>query len=222
MNITQLIGMAVNGELQALHTKNDKDVIVGYINLGLIELYKRFPLKTEEILITLGQSGTNYTMNTANNSLYTMPDDFMYIISAYGELDENYSGYPSVLPVNEDNNPMSINMVSWNTIQIPVNTVGATVSIVYASAPDLITYSDGKYYANGVEITNVPIPYQLVEALLHYVGYRGHASVNGEINSENSTHYTRFEKSCATIIKQGMFTGDDTNMNSRITNRCFV
>ena len=56
----------------------------------------------------------------------------------------------------------------------------------------------------------VPISSQYLEALLHYIGYRAHGAVNGEIQAENSTHYTRYLNACNEIERLGSLTPDDT------------
>lgn len=217
MYIQQVVRMARSGELQNLGLQEDESVVADYINLGLIELYKRFPIKTEEVVITIGESGDNYEM--INDSTYRMPDNFMYLVAAYGEIDDGSDQLVDVLPINEEDNMYSINTISWDTVQIPTATIGARISLIYIASPDLISYDDstGNWTIGSTTAADVkvPLPPQMIEALLHYVGYRGHASVNGEINSENSTHYTRFEASCARIEQLGLFTQDDMSTDVR-------
>ena len=204
MTINDVITLAQGGELKGLAVKSDNETIVGYINLGLIELYKRFPIKTNEYIITL----------TEDTEIYTMPDDFMYIVAAYGEVDAYSDDTVNILAINEEDNPLSINTINWNQIQIPVNIDGEYISLIYAASPEFLSVDD--------LTATVPIPPQMVEALLHYMGYRAHSSVNGEIQAENSTHYTRFDASCARISTLGLFTSDDLNMDRKFSSRGFV
>ena len=60
MTITQLIDLAKSGKLRNIKVPNETPSILGYINLGLIELYKRFPLRVEEALVTLKDGKTEY------------------------------------------------------------------------------------------------------------------------------------------------------------------
>jgi len=215
MTIQQLIDMAKQGELKNLAVANDTNAILGFLNLGLIELYKRFPIDLNEVVITLGEDGdvdNPYTL--ISDELYEMPSDFMWLTSAYGEAPE-YSNETVVdLPVNEEDDPLSVNMVSWNTLQIPLTTDGAYVGVIYTASPAVYTDTD--------LAETLPIPPQMVEALLHYIGYRAHNAVTGEISSENTTHYTRFEASCSRIEQKGMITVDDISMDSRVSDRGFV
>jgi hypothetical protein len=191
MTVNALINMAVNGELKNLAIKDDTEAILGYLNLGLIELYKRFPLNVKEYVIEL-QDGVE---------IYTMPSDYMWVVAAYDEVPEGSSDIVAEIAINEEDNPASLNTVSWNQVQIPVTVTGAYVSVIYVAAPATLTTDDLE--------GDLPVPPQLIEALLHYVGYRGHGSVDGNIQGENNTHYQRFEISCDRVVKEGMYTSDD-------------
>jgi hypothetical protein len=204
MNIEDVISLASTSELSSLAVKDDSAAILDYVNLGLIELYKRFPVSVKEQVIAL----------LDNTDTYSMPEDFMWVVAAYGEVQEGSSVTVNTLPINEEDNPLSINMINWYQVQVPMSMTGAYISIIYTAAPRMY------YTADLAEV--VPIPPQLVEALLHYVGYRAHAAITGDIKEENNTHYQRFEASCKRVETKGMFTSDDVNMDSRIVNRGFA
>lgn len=50
--------------------------------------------------------------------------------------------FVNLIPINEEDNPASINTSSWNKIQVPVNTGGAHISIIYVAKPTTYTVSD--------------------------------------------------------------------------------
>ena len=79
MTIRQVIDLAKTSELANLSIGNKDEVVLGYINLGMIELYKRFNLRVEEWIITLED----------NVDIYTTPSDFMWAVAAYGEVTDN-------------------------------------------------------------------------------------------------------------------------------------
>lgn len=204
MTVQNVIDLARNGELKNIAVRDDVSAVLGFINLGLIEMYKRFPIKTEEHIIEL-QDGVD---------VYTMPDDFMWIVAAYDEVDEDSDAYVKVMPINEEDNPLSLNTIAWNKVQLSVSILNAYISVIYVAAPPVFTEADLE--------EELPLPPQMVEALLHYIGYRGHGSVDGNIQAENSTHYQRFEASCQRIRQEGMITPDDLNMSGRLGDRGFV
>ena len=214
MTVREVLDMARFGELRNLKLGDSEEAaIVSYINLGLIELYKRFPLSIKETILELG--------NTLGNE-YTLPEDCMWLISAYGEVPENQSKFRTYeLSINDENDPLSINTVGWNKVQIPVTAAGAYVSLIYAASPDSterVTYDENGYYKD----ENIALPVQLIEPLLFYIGYRAHGAMDGNIQSESNTHYMRFDKSCEKIKTEGMFTNDDMNMRYRVSERGFV
>ena len=196
MLISDVITDAKYGELQQLAIKNDDDAVISFINLGLLELYKRFNLRTEEAIITLDSNTTIYTLDPALPNIDMLSDcDLMYIINAYNEAGE-------LIEINNEDDDLSILTPTYNTVQIPNPADGTYISIFYAAGPTRVTdLSD-----------TLKLPPALYEALLHYVGYRGHGSVDGNINTENNTHYMRFEKSCDTAKDFGLVTADDMRL----------
>ena len=205
MTAQEVIDLAKNGELKQLAIKNDVNAVIGFINLGLIELYKRFPIETKEYIIEIIDGVKEYSL----------PSDFMWIMDAYGEVPVA-ANLTTVnrLPINDEEDPLTVNTVGWNKLQIPTATSGQYVSIIYVVSPVKIT-----------ELTlndPLPIPEQFIEALLNYIGYRGHGSIDGKIDTESNTHYQRFEMSVARIVKEGMFTEEGMSMVNRIADKGFV
>ncbi len=204
MTVQQVVDLARNGELKNLAVKDDNEAIIGYINLGLIELHKRFILDMKEHIVEL----------VDNQEIYPLPADCMYIATAYGEIDRESNGAVNVLPINVEDNPLSINTINWKEVQIPLYIAGSYVSLVYVTIPEYLTVANIG--------DTIALPIQLLEALLHYVGYRAHGSVNGNVQEENNTHYQRFELSCKRVEELGLFTMDDLDMDDKFNMRGFV
>lgn len=203
MKLSLVLTQARSGELAGLSTVDKSDEkVVGYINLALIALYNRFQLATEEAIITLRPDIPKnvYTLNSTDADVRVAgqpmaDDEFMSIIAAYEE-----NG--AEIPVNDDANPYGVFTVSYNQVQVPMLVDNGHISIVYRKNPKLLTSTD--------EDTDVPLPMQFLEPLLHYVGYRAHGAVDGNINTENNTHYTRYIASCNMLESAGVLTADDT------------
>lgn len=213
MTVGEVIDMAKFGELRNLVAGPDEDrAIVSYLNLGLIELYKRFPLSVKEHLVEL----------SADQEIYTLPSDCMWVISAYGEVPADMRNvYTNELDINNEDNPLSINTVGWNQIQVPLSVDSAYVSLIYAAGPDSsqkITYDALESYKQ----SNIAIPLQLIEPLLHYVGYRAHGAMDGNVQAESNTHYMRFDASCKKVKVEGMITRDNLDMDYRISDRGYI
>jgi len=196
MTVEKVIDLAVKGELKKLAVKDDTDSIISFINLGMIELYKRFPLDTEEVIIELGRvTDNNDSYERISDTVYKLPNDLMYISAAYEEDGTEIS-------INKEDDPLSIMTISWNKIQVPVATSGAYISVIYVKEPELIVNTPATL------AEDIELPVQLVEALLHYIGYRGHGSIDGNIQAENNTHYQRFEASVQRAKTLGVMTTD--------------
>ena len=215
VKLSTIISQARSGELKSLSTKDKTDdVIVNYINMALIALYGRFQLATQEAIITLRPDipKTIYTMSSTDSDVKVagaLMDDteFMCISSVWNE-DGTKAG------INDEKDPTSVYTLSYNQIQVPLLAEGGFLSVIYRKNPTLIEYIDDGY-TNATD-TVVGIPLQLLEAMLHYIGYRAHGSLNGNINTENNTHYMRFDAACNMARELGVLTPDDVSSKSVI------
>lgn len=204
MTVRQVIDLAKASELNGLGKASTDEVVVGYINLAMIELYKRFGLRNKEWIIEL----------VDGVDIYTMPADFMWAVAAYGEVDIRSTETVNQLPINEEDNPLSVNTVSWNKLQVPVAVSGAYISVIYVASPDV-------YTVNGLEEV-LDLPPQMLEALLAYVGYKGNSTIDSGVQTEDNAWYIRFEASCNKIREYGVMTSDDMYMNKRLSTRGYV
>ena len=204
MTVRQVIDLAKASELTGLPAASKDETVLGFINLGVLELYKRFTLSVEEWIIAL-EDGQSY---------YTAPEDFMWIIAAYGEVGMDSVQEVNVLPVNEEDNPLSINTVGWNKVQVPLSVTGAYVSIIYAATPEVYSITDMNKPVN--------IPPQMVEALLAYIGWRANSTIDTGIQTEDTVWYNRFESSCSRLEVKGFINANDMVMTNRLNMRGFV
>ena len=182
MTLNDVVTQLKYGELRSVASRNDMDAIVSYVNLALIALYSRFSLKVSEQLIPMQDNITEYLLN----------EDAMTIRAIYDENGDEFA-------LDDETSLFSIMQVDFETIQVPNPSTGATLSVIYLPAPTTLTYIDETSLTS-----RVPIPPQLLEPLLHYVGYRAHGSMNGDIKAENNTHYMRYEASCKRIEDLGL------------------
>ena len=193
MLVSEIINLASSSELRQLSVRTDTNAVIGFINLGMLELHKRFTLKAEEAIITLQDGKTLYTLDGTDTDVsITNPGNFLIAIECYDE-----SG--KLVPVNDERNLLGIMTPSYNTIEVINVTDGAKLSVIYRSSVPFST----------AVTDNVALPPQLLESLLHYIGYRGNTTVSADIKAENNTHYMRFDQSCQRVIDQGLVLSDD-------------
>lgn len=207
MIIKHVVTLAKYSELAGVAVKNDIDAIVAFMNLGMIELYKRFNIKVEEHVINLSEDSV----------YYEMPSNFMYAIEAYGETDRSEDNAQNPIGINDEDDPSSIFFTDWNTVQVPFSVSGGYISINYAAKPENITSEQAE---DGV--SELQLPDVLMECLLSYIGFRGYLGVKSDAQSENNAHWARFERSCKKVIELGLANpADSMSMSSRISERGF-
>lgn len=208
MIIKEVVNLAKYSELAGVAAKDNIDAIVAFINLGMIELYTRFPLKVEETLVSL----------VDNQIYYNMPANFMYPISAFGEVEEFSEVTAKEIGINDEDDPLSVYFPSWSVMQVPSPTQGSYISVIYVAKPATITAvqaDDG--------VTELPLPDVLIDALLSYIGFRGHLGVKSDAQSENNAHWIRFEQNCAKAEKLGIaYPANSLSMSKRLYDRGFV
>ena len=208
MIIKELITLAKFSELSGVAVKDNTEAIVAFINLGMIEIYGRFPVKTEEHIIEV-VSGT---------SLYTTPSNFLYATDAYIEAPEDSDEEFTSIGINDEDDEFSIFFTSWNTVKVPESLADSSVYLKYSSKPSSITIVQAK---DG--ITELDLPDTLIDCLLSYLGYRGHLGVKSDSQSENNAQWARFERNCKKAKELGIaYPAYAVTMNERINDRGFV
>jgi hypothetical protein len=193
MLVSQIIDLAASSELRNLAVRTDTAAVIGFINLGMLELHKRFTLRSEEAIITMRDGKSLYSLDgTDSDVAITNPADFIVIVECSDEVGD-------VLSINDESNALGIMTPSYNTVEITNVTDGARLSVIYRSSVAFITS----------RTDNVVLPPQLLESLLNYIGYRGNSTITADARAENNTHYMRFEHSCQRVLDNGLISEDD-------------
>lgn len=219
MTANEVMVLARSGELRQLGSsiKDDDATLIAFINLGLTEIYKRFVLKTDEAMITLVDAKTIYKLDGTDADVSMGTGNFMYLLTAYGEGDSlsDYTTDDLVLPINSEDDPYSVNTISYNEVQVPLITGGAFISLIYASKPTKVTL---------LTLDNeLDLPDTLIDPLLEYIGYRGYKGMGDRGQSEDDIYFLRFEAACDKVRELGVaIAPDDFEMPERLNNRGFV
>ncbi len=201
MLVEDVIHLARYSELGSGAIKDNTPAIVSFINLGMIELYKRFALNRLEIVVPI----------EVGKTLYTLPDDFMYATSAFHTVEENGELKNKVVSINDEQKEKSVFFPSYNKVQIPSDLDTTEITIIYVNKPP-------KYTIENLQDT-IALPEVLVESLLHYLGYKAHLGIRSDGQSENNSHYQRFERSVNKAKQLGVVSSTDYY---RETNRIFI
>lgn len=209
MNASEAIELVKESELKQLSVKNDKKVILGFLNMGILEIHKRFVLWQAEATITMATGVTSYKLDgTDPNVTIDLSDhELLMVDEAF-----DYDGEP--LSINDENDELSLATPQYNVIEMRPDSVtdAVTISLIYRGAPKFLTH----------EKAIIPLPPQFYEALFHYVGFRGHGSQKtGEAQLADNTHYKRFDNSCKRIKFEGLYT-EDSMESTKFDDRGFV
>lgn len=178
MKISTIINLATYGELNQLSIKNNTEIILSFMYLGLIELYKRFNIgiKTETFTSTTTTSVYNLRNTDINQILTIYDSNKKELISKLVQCDTDYD----------------YSQINFNTILL-TNPKDELLTVVYKASPPEIDETT----------ETIELPDDMLEALLHYIGFKAHSAVNGNKNSENDNHYLKFERSCALLDSMG-------------------
>ena len=195
MLASDIINLAKSTELRQLGVKDDEQAVLGFLNLGILELHKRFAIKQEEAIITMRNGKSIYRLDGLDIDV-SMEEgaitNFLITTAVWNEQGEE-------VVINDEDDPKSIMTPEYNVIEVPVITDQAQLSVIYRCAPDFTCdYGD-----------DVAVPPQMIEALLHYIGYRAHGTISSDVKLENNTHYIRFRASCDRINERGLALPDD-------------
>ena len=205
MTLQEIVDAARYSELHGVAMKDNNAAIITFINLGMLELYKRFPLKIKEYVVAVSTS----------NFFGKLPSDFMYALSAQDNSGQD--GALQDIAINDPNSDVGISIPSYKELQIPYieDRIRTIVSLVYVAKPPSYSISDLE--------SELELPETLINCLLHYVGYKAHLGVKGDGQAENNAHWLRFDRSCKEARELGVaFPVDSWEMGDRINNRGFA
>ena len=180
-------------------------ILISYLNEANLEIHKHFGLIQKELVLT----------DVINNSLHSVPVDFLYAISA------EFNDGTEVAINNERTN--FVDKVDYNvSLLFPApfkilvkgtdNLKRDDISVVYVSTPPVLTLT--------TQFVDLPQVYN--EALYNYVAYKAHASIKGDMKEENNTYYLRYQASLKNIRLLGMTNSDNLDSNVKLTDRGFV
>lgn len=236
MYLTELFNHISYGELANFYIGNtsegvirqeDYPKIINNINIALIEIYKQVPLRYEQVIIqqyshildykldkrySYAANGYNadlpngqkaYIMDSVNRPFL---DNVINVVSVHSEIGQE-------LPLNDSNNPNSINTPTPDVIQIPYPVDTNVVFVVYRAHPPKLNSNIANI--SGVE---VDIPAVVVEPLLAYLGYR--AYINNTNKQESIAYFNRFNTLIAGIQNAGVMS--ETPVNTRFKDNLWV
>jgi len=212
MRVSDIVNSAVKGELKPIYLsdigvegsrtedqQSNLDSILDFINQGLIDLYKRYPLLTRELL---------YTLTAGDSNGYELPEDFLNPISAVTDTGE-------ALVFGEDRgNTLSILFPAPGHILLKGDFKPEVkqISLVYSILPPL---------ANDLE-DELVLPYVYLDPLLKFVAYKGYSSISNSNQKPESFNYLQSYYTSLEFINNNGLNLPDSIYNDKLYSRGFV
>lgn len=209
MKLLDVIRISRRTKLKQLSDIDKTDeVLVDFINLAVLDLYRRFTFKTHEAVISLKAAVTDYSLAGADENV-SMPanSEVLQITSAY---DENRR-----IGINDDVDDFGIYTLDYLTIQVPVTEDAAFISILYKPYPQDITYSvDGS--GNTIDAT-IELPKGAIDCITNYLGYLCYDSVDA---GSGDSYLQKYEMACAKLVEDGIVPQETYNID--VTSKGYV
>lgn len=173
--------------------------IIANINLGLLQLYSKFPIIEKTVAIAQFSHISIYTLTreyARTNTESTQP--YKYILDHFHEpfmddilqITSGSDEFGRPVPLNDENNPHSWFIPAFNQLQVPNAKTGETCFLTYRCKP---TYIEPTTTDLNQEVY-LPLP--LLDALINFVAFKVFISMGGENTNTAQLYQQLFDKCC--------------------------
>ena len=221
MKVSDVIATARSCELSNLSTSSFTDSrIIQFINLGIIELSKRFVISTKAEKIKTSVYTSMYTLRSP---------DVIGILDIYDK-----TGRALVSQVLSDDEDYDYKLINNTTFLYKhktdykateeVNPITGIEILQYAQEPDnelMVIYSAvADLVLNTTDELTIPLVF--IDPLVAYIGYKASHSITQAQSGggENMTSLTKFEASCR-LLENSVYVGQTNLMSKSIQSKGF-
>ena len=180
MRLKEIITIAKNTDLKQIVVGEQDDQIMSLLNLALIDIYGRFNLIQEEQLIVLVADKTRYQLLAESQRVLSI-----------------YNGDGDTLPINDNNDTDSVFMPTPFILHVTEPVSDEVLSVIHSITPPIIT-------TENINTVDFIVPPALLEPIVAYMSYRAYLSMNGDAQTENMSHYMRYERAISDVYKRGL------------------
>lgn len=177
MIMKDVVDIAKMTSLVNLQVGRDDNVIIKLVGLGVSELYRRFNMS---IKVEAVKTHPNLALYELRNS------DVSLILSVYNS-DNRELRQTDIIDGIRD-----IKIINYRSFLLENPRDDLLFAVYKASAPRFTTLED-----------EIDLPDSMIDALLIYVGYLGHSTINTDNTNESTTYYRRFDAACTSLDYQG-------------------
>ena len=210
----------LGNSLQGTIAEADYPKIVSAVNLGLLDLYKKFQLRKGEFIIHQHADVTSYYLRKERAAELTEMDDYCYIeIGEDESFPEDFISVNSLwedsgteIPLNDKSNKATGGFTpSFDVLQMTPRVPPIAVHVEYRARYPKIVITE----TFDPEKVELHVPDFIMEPLLYFVAsrvFRGIASkaTEGETTSA-ITYHTLYRTACLEIEQNGLVTPNDSS-----------
>lgn len=222
MKVSQFLSFVRDSELSNLSSNSfTDDRLISFMNLGIIELSKRFRLATKVETIQTSMYTHIYTLRHSDviNILDIIDSTGKSLIPQRTSDSESYDyklmSNNSFLLKRKFDYVASIThtpvkggeLEDLQEVQAP----DLSLVVVYSAIADLVTDKED----------DLPIPELFIEALMSYVGYKSYRTLGANGQNDSSEKWKVFEY-CCSLVTNSSYAGNDSILGKSVQSKGFV
>ena len=222
MKVSQFLSFVRDSELSNLSSNSfTDDRLISFMNLGIIELSKRFRLATKVETIQTSMYTHIYTLRHSDviNILDIIDSKGKSLIPQRTSDSENYDyklmSNNSFLLKRKFDYVESITHTKVKGGELEdlqeVQAPDLSLVVVYSAIADLITDKED----------DLPIPELFIETLMSYVGYKSYRTLGVNGQNDSSEKWKVFEY-CCSLVTNSSFAGNDAILGNSVQSKGFV
>ena len=222
MKVSQFLSFVRDSELSNLSSNSfTDDRLISFMNLGIIELSKRFRLATKVETIQTSMYTHIYTLRHSDviNILDIIDSTGKSLIPQRTSDGESYDyklmSNNSFLLKRKFDYVESITHTPVKGGELEdiqeVQAPDLSLVVVYSAIADLITDKED----------DLPIPELFIEALMSYVGYKSYRTLGVNGQNDSSEKWKVFEY-CCSLVTNSSFAGNDAILGNSVQSKGFV
>ena len=222
MKVSQFLSIVRDSELSNLSSNSfTDDKLINFMNLGIIELSKRFRIATKVETIQTSMYTHIYTLRHSDviNILDIIDSTGKSLIPQRTSDSESYDyklmSNNSFLLKRKFDYVDSITHTKVKGGELEdlqeVQAPDLSLVVVYSAIADLITDKED----------DLPIPELFIEALMSYVGYKSYRTLGANGQNDSSEKWKVFEY-CCSLVTNSSFAGNDTILGNSVQSKGFV
>ena len=222
MKVSQFLSIVRDSELSNLSSNSFTDArLISFMNLGIIELSKRFRIATKVETIQTSIYTHIYTLRHSDviNILDIIDSTGKSLIPQRTSDGESYDyrlmSNNSFLLKRKFDYVDSITHTKVKGGELEdlqeVQAPDLSLVVVYSAIADLVTDKED----------DLPIPELFIEALMSYVGYKSYRTLGANGQNGSSEKWKVFEY-CCSLVTNSSFAGNDTILGKSVQSKGFV